>query len=111
MGRTVVSRRRARRRPAVVGFAGLALLTAYAGMSYGSSSRPDIPEATVRSLEAVNRTNGVPGILAYDQSFRDEQSGTLGVEFNRRSWPDNPDAGFYKPHAMGWVCPPGVCPA
>ncbi len=50
------------------------------------------------------------GALAYDQSFRDETSLTLGVEFNRRNWPNNPDAGFYKPHAMVLVCPPGVCP-
>ncbi|HKY76042.1 MAG TPA: hypothetical protein VJS45_07875 [Acidimicrobiia bacterium] len=50
------------------------------------------------------------GALAYDQSFRDEETGTLGVEFNRRNWPNNPDVGFYKPHAMVWVCPPGVCP-
>jgi len=51
------------------------------------------------------------GALGYDQSFRDEKSGTPGVEFNRRNWPNNPDAGFYKPHAMVWVCPPGLCPA
>jgi hypothetical protein len=50
------------------------------------------------------------GALSYDASFRDEKSGTIGVEFNRRDWPNNPDAGFYKPHAMVWVCPPGVCP-
>ena len=50
------------------------------------------------------------GALSYDQSFRDESTFTLGVEFNRRNWPNNPDAGFYKPHAMVWVCPPGVCP-
>ena len=51
------------------------------------------------------------GALTYDDSFRDEQTGTPGVEFNRRHWPMNPDAGFYKPHAMVFVCPPGVCPA
>ena len=51
------------------------------------------------------------GALSYDRSFRDETTGTPGVEFNRRNWPNNPDAGFYKPHAMVWVCPPGVCPA
>jgi hypothetical protein len=50
------------------------------------------------------------GALSYDQSFRDGKSGPLGVGFNRRNWPDHPDAGFYKPHAMVWVCPPGVCP-
>ncbi|MDQ1566425.1 MAG: hypothetical protein QOF96_1305 [Actinomycetota bacterium] len=50
------------------------------------------------------------GALAYDQSFRDEKTGTPGVDFNRRNWPNHPGAGFYKPHAMVWVCPPGVCP-
>ncbi|HEV3365154.1 MAG TPA: hypothetical protein VG795_13620 [Acidimicrobiia bacterium] len=49
------------------------------------------------------------GALSYDSSFRDEKDGALGVDFNRRHWPKNPDAGFYKPHAMVWVCPPGVC--
>jgi hypothetical protein len=51
------------------------------------------------------------GALSYDQSFRDENTGAPGVDFNRRDWPKNPDVGFYKPHAMLWVCPPGVCPA
>ena len=51
------------------------------------------------------------GALAYDQSFRDDNTGTPGLDFNRRNWPNHPDAGFYKPHAMVWVCPPGVCPA
>ncbi|HYH50824.1 MAG TPA: hypothetical protein VEG38_14865 [Acidimicrobiia bacterium] len=50
------------------------------------------------------------GALSYDESFRDGKDGALGVNFNRRDWPLNPDAGFYKPHAMVWVCPPGVCP-
>jgi len=50
------------------------------------------------------------GALSYDHSFRDENTGDLGVDFNRRNWPLNPDVGFYKPHAMVWVCPPGVCP-
>ncbi|HVW32703.1 MAG TPA: hypothetical protein VHL53_09205 [Acidimicrobiia bacterium] len=50
------------------------------------------------------------GVLTYDQAFRDTETGSLGVEFNRRFWPNHPDAGFYKPHAMVWVCPPGVCP-
>jgi hypothetical protein len=50
------------------------------------------------------------GALTYDRSFRDEKDGGLGVDFNRRNWPNHPDAGFYKPHAMVWVCPPGVCP-
>jgi hypothetical protein len=50
------------------------------------------------------------GALTYDQSFRDEETRAPGVDFNRRNWPNHPDAGFYKPHAMVWVCPPGVCP-
>jgi hypothetical protein len=60
------------------------------------------------------------GHLTYDNSFRDEQLGSLGVNFNRRDWiPNNgqdasagyewPDGGFYKPHAMLWVCPPTDC--
>lgn len=50
------------------------------------------------------------GVLSYDRSFQDETDGLLGVDFNRRDWPNHPDAGFYKPHAMVWVCPPGLCP-
>lgn len=50
------------------------------------------------------------GKLSYDESFRDENTGALGVNFNRRDWPGNPDAGFYKPHSELWVCPPGICP-
>ncbi len=50
------------------------------------------------------------GKLSYDTSFRDEKTGALGIGFNRRNWPGSPDAGFYKPHSMLWVCPPGVCP-
>jgi hypothetical protein len=49
--------------------------------------------------------------LSYDKQFRDENTGALGVNFNRRDWPGSPDAGFYKPHSMVWVCPPGICPA
>jgi hypothetical protein len=49
-------------------------------------------------------------VLSYDNTFRDENTGSLGVDFNRRDWPGSPDAGFYKPHSMLWVCPPGVCP-
>jgi hypothetical protein len=48
------------------------------------------------------------GKLSYDDSFRDEKTGGLGVNFNRRNWPGNPDAGFYKPHSELWVTPPGV---
>ena len=50
------------------------------------------------------------GVLSYDQEFRDEETGSLGVDFNRRNLPGSPDAGFYKPHSMLWVCPPGICP-
>jgi hypothetical protein len=49
------------------------------------------------------------GKLSYDRDFRDEKTGALGVNFNRRNWPGSKDAGFYKPHSMLWVCPPGVC--
>jgi hypothetical protein len=49
------------------------------------------------------------GKLSYDRDFRDEKTGALGVNFNRRNWPGSPDAGFYKPHSMLWVCPPHVC--
>jgi hypothetical protein len=49
------------------------------------------------------------GKLSYDRDFRDEKTGALGVNFNRRNWPGSPDAGFYKPHSMVWVCPPKVC--
>jgi hypothetical protein len=51
------------------------------------------------------------GKLTYDESWRDEVTGHLGTDFNRRDWPGNPGAGFYKPHSMVWVCPPGICPA
>ena len=50
------------------------------------------------------------GKLSYDENFRDENTGSFGVNFNRRNWPGNPDAGFYKPHSEIWVCPPGICP-
>ena len=50
------------------------------------------------------------GKLSYDETFRDEKTGSIGVNFNRRDWPGSPDAGFYKPHSEIWVCPPGICP-
>jgi hypothetical protein len=53
---------------------------------------------------------GPTGKLTYDRTLRDEKTGSLGVDFNRRNWPGNPDAGFYKPHSQVWVCPPGICP-
>jgi hypothetical protein len=49
------------------------------------------------------------GNLTYDRSFVDEQTGSLGVDFNRADWYGVPDGGFYKPHAMTWVCPPTDC--
>jgi hypothetical protein len=51
------------------------------------------------------------GRLSYDSTWRDEVTGRLGTDFNRTDWPGNPGAGFYKPHSMVWVCPPGICPA
>ncbi|MGH9005275.1 MAG: hypothetical protein ACRDYV_19300, partial [Acidimicrobiia bacterium] len=51
----------------------------------------------------------VTGALSYDRTFRDEKTGALGVDFNRRNWPNRAGAGFYKPHSMVWVCPPGIC--
>jgi hypothetical protein len=50
------------------------------------------------------------GVLSYDSSLRDQETGSVGIDFNRRNWPGSPDAGFYKPHSMVWVCPPGICP-
>jgi hypothetical protein len=47
--------------------------------------------------------------LSFDKNFRDEKTGAIGVDFNRRNWPNSPDAGYYKPHSMLWVCPPGIC--
>jgi hypothetical protein len=51
------------------------------------------------------------GKLSYDSGWRDEVTGRLGTDFNRTDWPGNPGAGFYKPHSMVWVCPPGICTA
>jgi hypothetical protein len=50
------------------------------------------------------------GKMSYDKTWRDEVTGRLGTDFNRHDWPGNQGAGFYKPHAMVWVCPPGICP-
>jgi hypothetical protein len=63
MGRIVWSRRRAQRRRAVVGLAGLVLLMGGGGSSQGSPHRAGVPEATVRALEAINGTNGVPDVV------------------------------------------------
>ncbi len=49
------------------------------------------------------------GKMTYNEDFRDEKTGSLGVNFNRRDWPGSPDVGFYKPHSEIWVCPPGIC--
>jgi hypothetical protein len=48
------------------------------------------------------------GALSYDTAFRDEFNGALGIDFNRKDWPNHPDAGFYKPHSMVWVVPEAV---
>ncbi|HEV7688400.1 MAG TPA: hypothetical protein VGQ80_17620, partial [Acidimicrobiia bacterium] len=70
MGRIVVSRRRARWRRAVVGLAGLVLLTGYAGMSRGSPYRPDIPDQ-----------NLVPGaIAARDAAAADYRAGGAAAD-------------------------------
>jgi hypothetical protein len=50
------------------------------------------------------------GKLSYDEDFRDEKTGALGVNFNRRDWPGTKDGGFYKPHSMVWVTPKGISP-
>ena len=50
----------------------------------------------------------VTGALSYDNAFRDEWNGSLGIDFNRKDWPGNPDGGFYKPHSMVFVTPEAV---
>ena len=52
--------------------------------------------------------NPETGALSYDTTFRDEYTGSLGIDFNRKDWPGHPDAGFYKPHSMVWVVPEAV---
>ncbi len=52
--------------------------------------------------------NPETGAINYDQDFRDENTGALGVDWNRRDWPGHPDGGFYKPHSMVFVTPPGA---
>ena len=47
------------------------------------------------------------GSLSYDNDFRDENSGALGIDFNRKDWPGHPNGGFYKPHSMLFVTPSG----
>ena len=89
-----------------------------------SLSRDGTPKRLVFSDYFVARTgidgdhrfflvdvNTKTGTLSYDKGFRDENTGALGVNFNRRSWPGSPDAGFFKPHSMLWVCPKGICPS
>jgi hypothetical protein len=55
--------------------------------------------------------NPQTGALSYDTTFRDEFNGALGIDFNRKDWPNHPDAGFYKPHSMVWVVPEAVAGA
>jgi hypothetical protein len=50
----------------------------------------------------------VSGALSYDNAFRDEWTGALGIDFNRKDWPGHPDGGFYKPHSMVFVTPEAV---
>jgi hypothetical protein len=47
------------------------------------------------------------GSLSYDNDFRDENTGALGVDFNRKDWLGHPSGGFYKPHSMLFVTPGG----
>jgi hypothetical protein len=48
------------------------------------------------------------GALSYDNAFRDEWNGALGIDFNRKDWPGHKDGGFYKPHSMVFVTPESV---
>jgi hypothetical protein len=50
----------------------------------------------------------VSGALSYDNAFRDENTGALGVDFNRADWPNHEGGGFYKPHSMLFVTPEAV---
>ncbi|HEY3239858.1 MAG TPA: hypothetical protein VGL92_09865, partial [Acidimicrobiia bacterium] len=45
------------------------------------------------------------GQLKYDNDVRDENTGALGIDFNRRDWPGVKNGGFYKPHSMLFVTP------
>ncbi|HZQ79316.1 MAG TPA: hypothetical protein VFE55_18435 [Acidimicrobiia bacterium] len=55
--------------------------------------------------------NPETGSLSYDTTFRDENNGSLGIDFNRSDWPGHPGGGFYKPHSMVWVVPEAVAAA
>jgi hypothetical protein len=48
------------------------------------------------------------GALSYDTTFRDENNGSLGIDFNRADWPGHDNGGFYKPHSMVFVTPEAV---
>jgi hypothetical protein len=48
------------------------------------------------------------GALSYDRAFRDENTGALGIDFNRADWPGHENGGFYKPHSMVFVTPEAV---
>jgi hypothetical protein len=48
------------------------------------------------------------GALTNDTGFRDENTGALGVDFNRSDWPGHEGGGFYKPHSMVFVTPEAV---
>jgi hypothetical protein len=52
--------------------------------------------------------NPSTGAMSYDTSFRDENNGALGIDFNRADWPGHQDGGFYKPHSMVFVTPEAV---
>jgi hypothetical protein len=48
------------------------------------------------------------GAMTYDNAFRDEWNGSLGIDFNRADWPGHENGGFYKPHSMVFVTPEAV---
>jgi hypothetical protein len=52
--------------------------------------------------------NPSTGAMSYDTSFRDENNGALGIDFNRADWPGHEGGGFYKPHSMVFVTPEAV---
>ncbi|MHB8657637.1 MAG: hypothetical protein ACYC91_06735 [Solirubrobacteraceae bacterium] len=62
----------------------------------------------VNLTETGTNSNNRKLTLSYDTAFRDENTGALGVDFNRRDWPGSPDAGFFKPHLALWAAPLGV---
>jgi hypothetical protein len=56
----------------------------------------------------MSNVDPATGALSYDNAFRDENNGALGIDFNRGDWPGHANAGFYKPHSMVFVTPEAV---